>query len=137
MERTFVMLKPDAVDRLLVGEIISRIEKKGYRLVAMKMEKLSEEQARKHYAEHVKKSFFPELLQFITSGRVLEMVIEGEKVVAGMRKMLGATDPNEAESGSIRGTFGFSKTTNLVHASDGPESAAREINLYFKENEIF
>ncbi|QRN85254.1 nucleoside-diphosphate kinase [Clostridia bacterium] len=137
MERTYVMLKPDAVERNLMGDILSRIEKKGYRISAMKMEVLTEEQARKHYAEHVDKPFFPSLLEFITSGRVVEIVVEGENAVMGMRKMLGATDPNEAEPGSIRGTYGFSKTTNLVHASDSPSSAKREIALYFNENEIF
>jgi nucleoside-diphosphate kinase len=137
MEKTYVMLKPDAVERNLMGDILSRIENKGYRIAAMRMEVLTEEQAKKHYEEHVEKPFFPELLDFITSGRVVEMVIEGEKAVAGMRKMLGATDPNEAEAGSIRGTFGFSKSTNLVHASDSLESAKREIDLYFTDKEIF
>lgn len=137
MERTYVMLKPDAVERRLMGEIVSRIEKKGYRIRAMRMEVLSEAQARAHYAEHVDKPFFPDLMKFITSGPVVEMVVEGEQAIAGMRRMLGATDPNEAEAGSIRGQFGFSKTTNLVHASDGAGSAEREIELYFKEEEIF
>lgn len=136
MEQTYVMLKPDAIERFLMGEIISRIEKKGYRIVAMRMEVLSEAQAREHYAEHVGKTFFPGLLSFITSGPVLEMVVEGDQAIAGMRTMLGATDPNEAHPGSIRGMFGFSKRTNLVHASDSAKSAKKEIALFFSPDEI-
>lgn len=136
MERTFVMLKPDAVQRGLMGEILSRIERKGYRVLAMRMETLSPEQAQEHYAEHVEKPFFPELSAYITSAPVVLMVVAGEQAVRGMRRMLGATDPHEAECGSIRGDLGFSKTTNLVHASDGPESARREIAMYFGADQI-
>lgn len=137
MERSYVMLKPDAVERALMGEIISRIEKKGYRIVAMRMEVLTTDQAKKHYAEHVDKPFFKDLEAFITSGPVVEIVVEGPGVIQGMRTMLGATDPNEAAPGSLRGTYGFSKTTNLVHASDAPESAKKEIALYFSPQEIY
>ena len=130
------MLKPDAVDRRLVGEVISRIEKKGFTIEAMTMIVLTEDKAREHYVEHVEKPFFPELLEYITSGPVVGMVVSGPGVIQAMRTMLGATDPLEAEPGSIRGDFGYSKTMNLVHASDSEESANREIALYFTTEQI-
>lgn len=136
MEQTYVMLKPDAVNRGLAGEIISRIEKKGFSISAMTMLVMTEEKAKAHYYEHVEKPFFPELLEYITSGPVIGMVVSGPNVIRAMRKMLGATDPFEADPGSIRGDYGFSKTMNLVHASDSPESAAREIALYFTSEQI-
>ncbi len=136
MNKTYVMLKPDAVERRLVGEVISRIEKKGFTIEAMTMEVLTEEKAREHYSEHVEKPFFPELLEYITSGPVVGMVVSGPGVIQAMRTMLGATDPLEAEPGSIRGDFGYSKTMNLVHASDSGESASREIALYFTTDQI-
>ncbi|SHG43996.1 nucleoside diphosphate kinase [Thermosyntropha lipolytica DSM 11003] len=136
MERTFIMVKPDGVQRGLIGELISRIEKKGFKIAALKMLKIDEELAKKHYAEHIEKPFFPELLAFITSGPVVAMVVEGDGVIAGMRKLMGKTNPKEAEIGTIRGDFGITTSQNLIHGSDSPEAAKREISLFFKEEEI-
>jgi len=136
MERTLVLLKPDAVQRRLVGRIISRLEEKGLRIVAMKMLRVSRELAEKHYAEHREKPFYPELVSFITSAPVVAMVVEGPKAVETVRRMMGKTNPLEAEPGSIRGDFGLSVTMNLIHGSDSQASAAREIALFFREDEI-
>jgi nucleoside-diphosphate kinase len=130
-EQTFIMVKPDGVRRRLVGEIIRRIEAKGYELREMKYFTIDETLAKKHYAEHVEKPFFGELVSFITSGPVVAMVVEGPEAIKGMRQIMGATNPLEAVPGSIRGDFANVITENLVHGSDGPEAAEREINLFF------
>jgi len=130
-ERTFVMLKPDAVKRKLIGRIIQRFEDKGLEIVEMKMLKMSRELAEKLYEEHRGKDFFEKLINFITSGRVVAMVIEGEEAISVVRKMVGKTNPLEADMGTIRGDFGYSTPDNLVHASDSRESARREIELFF------
>lgn len=136
-ERTFVMVKPDGVQRGLVGEIISRLERKGLKLVGMKMLWLSRELAERHYEMHKGKLFFDDLIAFITSGPVVAMVWEGENAIALVRTMMGALEPNEATPGSIRGDFACTKTMNLIHGADSPENADREIRLFFKEGEIF
>jgi len=136
MERTFVMVKPDGVDKRLVGEVISRIEHKGLKIVAMKLMKISEELASKHYAEHVGKPFFPALMKFTTIGPVVTMIVEGPNVIQIMRDMAGKTNPMDAAPGTIRKDYAMYVTYNIVHCSDGPESAAREMNLFFKEEEI-
>ncbi|AVX19303.1 MULTISPECIES: nucleoside-diphosphate kinase [Carboxydocella] len=136
MERTFVMIKPDGVQRNLVGEILARYEKKGYKLLAMKLMRVTEELAHQHYAEHVGKPFFPGLVEYITSGPVVALVLGGKGVVAGVRAMNGATNPANAAPGTIRGDYGIEVGRNVVHASDSVESAEREIAIYFKEEEI-
>lgn len=135
-ERTFVAIKPDGVKRGFIGEIIARFEKRGYKIIGMKMLQVTEELAAKHYAEHVGKPFYPELVKYITSGPIVAMVFQGYKAVQGIRHVLGATDPCEADVGSIRADFGQLKAYNVVHCSDSPESAEREINLYFKPEEL-
>ncbi|MBZ4688397.1 MAG: nucleoside-diphosphate kinase [Clostridia bacterium] len=136
MEKTFVMIKPDGVQRGLVGEIISRFEKKGFKIVAMKFLQMNAETAAVHYAEHEGKPFYDGLVDFITSGPVVAMVLEGKNVVAQVRKMVGKTNPGEAEVGTIRGDFGLEVGRNVVHASDSVESAEREMKIYFEENEL-
>lgn len=136
MERTFVMIKPDGVQRALCGQIISRIESKGYRLVAMKLLKVSPELAASHYAEHLGKPFYEDLLAHITSGPVVAMVWEGRGAIKGIRNLMGATNPLEADPGSIRGCWGNNIQFNVVHGSDSPSSAQREIALYFDPAEI-
>lgn len=136
MERTFVMVKPDGVQRNLVGEIISRFEKKGFKLVAMKLMQLDEAKAREHYAEHVEKPFFPGLLEYITSGPVVAMVWEGRGVVEEARKMMGKTKPAEAAPGTIRGDYGIEVERNVIHGADAVASAQREMKIYFQEDEI-
>lgn len=131
VQQTFVMVKPDGVRRRLVGEIVSRIEAKGYELKEMKLFTIDDSLAKKHYAEHSEKPFFAELVSFITSGPVVAMLVEGTNSVKGMRAVMGATDPLEAAPGSIRGDFASVITENIVHGSDSPESAEREINLFF------
>ena len=133
MERTFIMVKPDGVQRGLVGEVIGRFERKGFKLVGAKFMQVSRELAEQHYAEHKEKPFFGSLIQFITSGPVMAMVWEGPNVIAIARKMMGATKPENAEPGSIRGDFAAVTSNNIVHGSDSPESAAREIGLWFGE----
>jgi len=135
-ERTLILVKPDGVQRGLAGEIVSRFERKGLKLVAMKMMRVTPELSDIHYAEHLTKPFYPDLKTFITSGPIVAMVIEGEKVVSVCRKMMGATKFFEAEPGTIRGDYAFSMTENLVHGSDSPESATREIGIYFKNEEL-
>lgn len=136
MERTFVMIKPDGVQRNLVGEIIARLEKKGYKLVAMKLMQLTEEHARTHYQEHVGKPFFPGLVEYITSGPVVAMVWEGKNAVKGIRQLMGATNPQEALPGTIRGDYGLDIGRNVIHGADSVENAQREMNIYFTSEEI-
>lgn len=131
-ERTLVLIKPDGVERKMIGEIIGRIERKGLTIVALELKHVSDDLARAHYAEHKDKPFFGSLLEFITSGPVVAAVLEGPRAVAAFRQLAGGTDPVEkAAPGSIRGDFGLETQYNLVHGSDSPESAAREINLWF------
>ncbi|MGA9097548.1 MAG: nucleoside-diphosphate kinase [Methanotrichaceae archaeon] len=137
MERTFVMVKPDGVQRGLVGEIIQRIEEKGFKIVAMKLVTMSREKAEEHYAEHRGKKFFGDLVGFITSGPSVSMVVEGRGAIAAMRKMNGSTNPADAGPGTIRGDFGIETGRNVVHGSDSTASAAREIALHFDKSEIF
>lgn len=136
MEKTFAMIKPDAVQRGLAGTIISRYEAKGLRIAAMKIMQVTDELARQHYAEHVNKPFFPGLLSYITSGPVVALVLEGKNAVAEVRKLNGATNPLEAACGTIRGDFAQEVGRNVVHGSDSVESAAREIAIYFDEKEV-
>lgn len=136
MERTFVMVKPDGVRRGLTADILNRFEKKGFILKGAKLLQMSEELAKTHYEEHKERPFFETLVGFITSGPVFAMVLEGEGVILEARKMIGATDPAEAVPGSIRGDYAIIKSENVVHGSDSPESAKREISLYFADNEI-
>ena len=137
MERTFVMIKPDAVQRGLVGEIIARLERKGLKIVAMKMLHVSRELAQNHYAEHKGKPFFESLVDYITSAPVIAMVVEGKNAVKVVRTLVGATNPQEASPGTIRGDYGMDIGRNVIHASDSLESAEREISLFFKPEEIF
>ncbi len=131
-ERTLVLVKPDGVERKLVGEVLSRIERKGLSIVAMDLRVVSQEVAAQHYAEHDGKPFFASLLEFITSGPVLAAVVEGPRAIAAWRQLAGGTDPVEkATPGTIRGDFGLETQFNLVHGSDSPESAEREIKLWF------
>ncbi|MCY0874070.1 MAG: nucleoside-diphosphate kinase [Acidianus infernus] len=132
----FVMIKPDGVKRRLIGEIISRFEKRGLNIIAMKMVRISRETAEKLYEEHKGKSFFEDLISYITSGPVVCMVIEGDEAVSVIRKMIGATDPKEALPGTIRGDYALSKAENVIHASDSPEKAKKEMSLFFEETEL-
>ncbi len=136
MERTFVLVKPGAVKRGLVGEVIARFERRGFRICAMKMLVVDTELAAEHYAEHREKDFFGELVGSITSGPVVAFILEGPEAIAAVRKMMGSTNPLAAEPGTIRGDYGLEIVANIVHGSDGPESADREIDLYFSEGEI-
>ena len=136
MNRTFAMVKPDGVQKGLVGEIISRFEKKGLKMVALKIMKITPELAEKHYGEHKGKPFFADLVNFITSGPVAAMVLEGENVIPTVRTMMGATNPQDAAPGTIRGDFALTIDENIIHGSDSPESAMREIGIFFKEEEI-
>lgn len=136
MERTFIMVKPNGVARGLVGEIVSRFERRGFTLRAMKAMRIDRALAERHYAEHVEKPFFESLAAFITSGPVVAMVWEGRNAVRVARAMMGVTDSAEAAPGTIRGDFSLSKEENVVHGSDGPESAEREISLFFDEDEL-
>lgn len=136
MERTLVLLKPDAVARALVGRILERFEAKGLRPVGLKMLRVSKELAEKHYAVHVGKPFYPGLVRFITSGPLVAVCLEGKDAVAVARKLTGATDCAGAEPGSIRGDLGVSNRFNLVHASDSPETAAEELANFFSSQEM-
>ena len=131
MERTLILVKPDAFARDLTGEIIARFERKGLRLVALKLMTMSRELAESHYAEHDGKPFYDELVDFITSGPLVAMVLEAEHAVVAGRQVIGATNPLEASPGSIRGDYAISVGQNMVHGSDSPESAAREVALFF------
>ena len=136
MERTYVMVKPDGVQRNLVGEIISRFEKKGLKIAALKMLQISKELAERHYGEHKGKPFFEPLVEYITSGPVVAMVLEGKDAVSTARDMMGATNPLKAAPGTIRGTFGMDIGRNVIHGSDSVESANREIGIFFTPEEI-
>jgi len=133
MEKTLVLIKPDAVERKLMGDIISIYEKNGLHIIAMKIIKPSIEIAEEHYFEHKDKIFFRELVNYITRGEVCALIIEGENVISKVRKINGATDPANAEIGSIRGQFALSKSENCVHSSDSEESVKREIKIWFSE----
>ena len=133
MDRTLILVKPDAFARNLTGEIIARFERKGLRIAALKHMTVDEDLARRHYAEHDGKPFFGELVEFITSGPLVAMVLEGQDAVKAARQVIGATNPLEAAPGSIRGEFGLEVQTNLVHGSDSAEASAREIGLFFPE----
>jgi nucleoside-diphosphate kinase len=134
MERTLVLAKPDAYSRRLSGEILARFERKGLVPVALRVLTMTRELAERHYAEHLDKPFFGELVQFITSGPLVAMVLEGPAAIAAARQLIGATNPLEAAPGSIRGDLAIATGENLVHGSDGPESAAREIGIFFPES---
>lgn len=136
MERTFVAVKPDGVQRGLIGEIVKRFENRGYVLCAAKLLQVSPDLAAKHYAEHVGKPFYQGLINYITAGPVFAMVWEGEDVIKGVRATVGSTRPNDAAPGTIRHDFAAKMDRNLIHASDSPESAAREINTWFVDSEI-
>ena len=136
MERTYVMVKPDGVQRGLVGEVISRIERRGLKIVALRMNAMSIDAAKKHYAEHAQKPFFKSLIDFITSGPSVSMVVEGKNAVTVMRAINGATNPVNAATGSIRGDLALDTGRNVVHASDSIESAQREIGIHFKTSEV-
>jgi len=133
MEKTLIVLKPDAVSRGLCGEILARFEKRGFTFAALKLITVSKELAEQHYAEHSARPFFGELVEFITSTPALALVLEGDNAIALSRQMIGATNPLDAAPGSIRGEFTNNKMLNLIHGSDSPESAAREIPLWFPE----
>ncbi|WCN36708.1 nucleoside-diphosphate kinase [Aneurinibacillus uraniidurans] len=134
-QRTFIMAKPDAVQRNLIGEIMNRFERKGFHLIGAKLMNVPRELAEEHYAEHKEKPFFGELVDFITSGAVFAMVWEGENVISTARNMMGKTNPAEAAPGTIRGDFGISMGMNIIHGSDAPETAEREIGLWFTQAE--
>jgi nucleoside-diphosphate kinase len=136
MERTLVLVKPDGVQRGLVGEVISRLERRGLKLVGMKLMQMDADLARRHYAEHVNRPFFPGLAQFITSSPLVAMVWEADNVAALVRQTMGETDPAKSPPGTLRGDLGINIGRNLVHGSDSPESAVREIGLFFKPEEI-
>jgi nucleoside-diphosphate kinase len=131
VERTLILVKPDAFARNLTGEIIARFERKGLRLAALQQRTLSRELASQHYAEHEGKPFYGELVDFITSGPLVAMVLEGESAISAARQVIGATNPLEASPGSIRGDYALAVGQNMVHGSDAPESAAREVGLFF------
>ena len=133
MERTLILVKPDAFARRLTGEIIARFERKGLQIVALRAMTVSEALAERHYAEHAERPFFGELVEFITSGPIVAMVLEGVDAVKAARQVIGATNPLEAATGSIRGDFAVETSRNMVHGSDSPESAARESSLFFEE----
>ncbi len=136
MEKTFLMIKPDGVQRNLIGPIVSRLENKGFKIAGAKLMNVSEDLAKTHYQEHQDKPFFGELVDFITSGPVFAMVLEGENVISTARLVVGSTNPQEAAPGTIRGDFGLTVGKNIIHGSDSPESAEREINLFFDEAEV-
>ena len=135
-QRTFTMLKPDAVKRRLTGKILTRFEERGLKVIAAKTLMISDELAKTHYGEHSDKPFFNDLISYITSGPVFAMVLEGDDVIGLVRKMVGATNPKEADVGTIRGDFGIDTGRNIIHASDSEESAVREIALFFDESEF-
>lgn len=136
MERTYLMIKPDGVQRGFIGEIVARFEKKGFKIAGLKMLQISRELAERHYGEHKGKPFFEPLVEYITSGPVVAMVIEGKEAVSAARDMMGATNPLKAAPGTIRGTYGIDIGRNIIHGSDSLESAQREIALFFKEEDL-
>jgi nucleoside-diphosphate kinase len=133
LERTLILVKPDAFSRGLTGEVIARFERKGLRIVALEHMQVERSLAEQHYAEHSEKPFFGELVEFITGGPLVAMVLEGYEAIKAARQVIGATNPLEASPGSIRGDYALEVQTNLVHGSDGPESSAREIGLFFPD----
>ncbi|WP_342387028.1 nucleoside-diphosphate kinase [Salinicoccus bachuensis] len=136
MEKTFLMIKPDGVQRNLVGTIVERLENKGFKLAGAKLMQVSEDLAKTHYQEHQDKPFFGELVDFITSGPVFAMVLEGENVIETARLVVGSTNPQQAAPGTIRGDFGLTVGKNIIHGSDSTESAEREISLFFDDSEV-
>ena len=136
MEKTFLMVKPDGVQRNLIGEVIFRFERKGFQLAGAKLMTISKQLAEQHYGEHKERPFFGELVDFITSGPVFAMVWQGENVISIARQMMGSTNPKDATPGTIRGDLGLIVGKNVIHGSDSPESAQREIALFFKEEEL-
>lgn len=136
MEKTFLMIKPDGVKRNVIGDIVKRFELKGFELVGAKFMVISEELAKTHYSEHEGKPFFGELVEFITSGPVFAMVWAGSNIIKTSRHMIGATNPSEAAPGTIRGDFATVLSENIIHGSDSPESAEREINIFFNKTEL-
>ncbi|REJ97035.1 MAG: nucleoside-diphosphate kinase, partial [Planctomycetota bacterium] len=130
-ERTLILFKPDAVQRRLCGRLLSRIEERGFKIVGLKMLDVTTELAREHYAEHVEKPFYPLLEEFITAAPVVALVVEGPEAIRVMRDMMGSTNGRDAAPGTIRGDYGVSRQMNLIHGSDGPEAAQREISIYF------
>jgi nucleoside-diphosphate kinase len=136
MERTFIAIKPDGVQRALVSTILKRFEEKGFKLVGLKLMQVSQELAQTHYGEHKGKPFFNGLVGFITSGPVVAFILEGKDVVTTARKMIGATKPSDSATGTIRGDYGIDIGRNIIHGSDSPESAEREIALWFKPEEL-
>jgi len=135
-ERTFAMLKPDTVQRGLIGTVLARLEQKGFRLAAMKLIQVSEDQAKRHYAVHEGKPFYDRLVKYIMSSPVVVLVLEAPDAVTQLRRFVGATKPNEADAGTIRGDFGTDISNNLIHASDSPENAEYELAVYFAPDEI-
>ena len=136
-ERTLILFKPDAVQRALCGELLGRIEKKGLTVVGLKMLQVTSDLAKQHYSEHVEKPFYPGLEAFITSGPIVAVAVEGPQAISVMRTLMGATNGAEAAPGTIRGDFGCSRQMNLIHGSDCPESAEKELALYFRVDELF
>ncbi|MGC9210200.1 MAG: nucleoside-diphosphate kinase [Acidilobus sp.] len=136
IERTLVLIKPDGVRRGLIGEIISRFERKGFRIVAMKMIRMTKEQAAQFYSVHADKPFYKDLVEFITSGPIVAMILEGDSAISVVRNMIGATDGRKAAPGTIRGDYALSIQENVVHASDSPESYERESKIIFSEDDI-
>jgi len=136
MEKTFLMVKPDGVQRQLIGDIVARFEKKGFQLVGAKLMQIPTSLAEQHYGEHKERPFFGELVDFITSGPVFAMVWQGENVIATARQMMGATNPKDAQPATIRGDYAVTVAKNIIHGSDSPASAEREIGLFFKEEEL-
>lgn len=137
MERTLVLVKPDGVERRLSGEIIARFERRGLKIVALKLCRMTREMAERHYAEHAGKPFFAGLVEFITSGPIVAMIVEGENAIKAVRTMMGATNPLDSMPGTIRGDFALTMSNNVIHGSDGPESAAREMTTFFSAADIF
>jgi len=136
VERTLFLIKPDAVERGLIGEIVARFERRRFRICGMKLVRVTEQQAAEHYVEHVGKPFYPELVEFITSGPVVAMAIEGLGAVATVRSMMGATNPLDSAPGTIRGDYALDLGRNVVHGSDAPASAARELAIFFTDGEL-
>ncbi len=137
VERTLILFKPDAVQRRLCGQLLSRIEARGLRIVGLKMLQVTPELSKKHYAEHVSKPFYPHLESFIISGPIIALAIEGPEAIRVMRETMGKTNSRDAAPGTIRGDYSVSRQMNLIHGSDGPEAAARELALYFQPGELF
>ena len=137
MERTLVLVKPDGVERRLSGEIIARFERRGLRIAGLKLCRMTREMAERHYGEHVGKPFFGGLVEFITSGPIVAMIVEGDNAIKAVRTMMGTTNPLDSQPGTIRGDFALTMSNNVIHGSDGPESAAREIATFFTAGEIY